>query len=151
MGHPDADKWEGWHSAFRNEWEAVVIVQKPLSNNYWETIQKTNVGVFKTVNEDGSFQSNILENLYKKDKSEKHSHCTVKPLGLIKKLVDTLCPFHEENIIFDPFAGSGTTLVAAQDLGFNYVGIEIEENYIPIINDRLESSKQFKELNPSLF
>ena len=151
MGHPDADKWEGWHSAFRNEWEAVVIAQKPLSNNYWETIQKTNVGVFKTVNEDGSFQSNILENLYKKDKSEKYSHCTVKPLGLIKKLVDTLCPLHEENIIFDPFAGSGTTLAAAQDLGFNYVGIEIEENYIPIINDRLESSKQFKELNPSLF
>lgn len=151
MGHPDADKWEGWHSAFRNEWEAVVIVQKPLSNNYWETIQKTNVGVFKTVNQDGSFQSNILENLYKKDKSEKYSHCTVKPLGLIKKLVDTLCPLHEENIIFDPFAGSGTTLVAAQDLGFNYVGIEIEENYIPIINDRLESSKQFKELNPTLF
>lgn len=151
MEHPDAKKWNGWHSAFRNEWEAVIIVQKPLTNNYWETLQKTNVGVFKTVNEDGSFQSNIFENLSKKDKSEKYKHCTVKPLGLMKKLVDTLCPLHEENIIFDPFAGSGTTLIAAQDLGFNYVGIEIEENYIPIINDRLESSKQYKELNLSLF
>ena len=82
-----------------------------------QTLQDTNVGVFKTVNEDGSFQSNILENLNKKDKSEKYSHCTIKPLGLIKKLVETLCPLHEENIIFDPFTGSGTTLVAAQELG----------------------------------
>lgn len=151
MGHPNSEKWNGWHSAFRNEWEGIVLVQKPLDNNYWETLQKTNVGVFKTVNQDGSFQSNILENLNKKDKSEKYSHCTVKPLVLIKKLVDTLCPLHEENIIFDPFAGSGTTLVAAQDLGFNFVGVEIEENYIPIINERLKSSKLHKELNPSLF
>ncbi|MFD2517599.1 DNA-methyltransferase [Salinimicrobium flavum] len=151
MGHEDSKEWEGWHSAFRNEWEAIIIAQKPLKNNYWETLQETNVGVFKTVNEDGSFQSNILENYSKKDKSEKFDHCTVKPLGLIKKLVDTLCPLYEDNIILDPFAGSGTTLVAAQELGFNYVGIEIEESYIPIINNRLQASKTNKDLNPTLF
>lgn len=151
MGHQDAPKWNGWHSAFRNEWEAVVIVQKPLINNYWETLQKTNVGVFKTVNNDGSFQSNIFENLSKKNKSENYSHCTVKPLGLIKKLIDTLVPVHEENIIFDPFTGSGTTLVAAQELGFDFVGIEIEENYIPIINERLDESKNNILSNPTLF
>ena len=60
MENPDSEKWSGWHSAFRNEWEGIVLVQKPLENNYWETLQKTNVGVFKTVNQDGSFQSNIL-------------------------------------------------------------------------------------------
>lgn len=151
MGHQDAEKWNGWHSAFRNEWEAIVIVQKPLINNYWETLQETHVGVFKTVNNDGSFQSNIFENLSKKDKSENYSHCTVKPLGLIKKLIDTLVPPHEENIVFDPFSGSGTTLVAAQELGFDFVGIEIEENYISIINQRLKESKNNIEVNPTLF
>lgn len=151
IGEPNSEEWNGWHSAFRNEWEAVILVQKPLINNYWETLQKTNVGVFKTVNEDGSFQSNILENFSNRGKEEKFDHCTVKPLGLIKKLVDTLVPLHEDNIIFDPFSGSGTTLVAAQELGFNYIGIEIEENYVPIINERLEKSKLMKELNPTLF
>lgn len=137
MGNPESENWKGWHSAFRNEWEAIILVQKPLINNYWNTLQNTNVGIFKTVNEDGSFQSNILENLSKKDKSERYKHCTVKPLGLIKKLVKTLVPPHEDNIVFDPFAGSGTTFVAAAELGFDYLGIEIEENYIPIINSRL--------------
>ena len=151
IGEPSSEEWNGWHSAFRNEWEAVILVQKPLINNYWETLQKTNVGVFKTVNEDGSFQSNILENFSNRGKEEKFEHCTVKPLGLIKKLVDTLVPLHDENIIFDPFSGSGTTLVAAQELGFNYIGIEIEDNYVPIINERLKKSKLMKELNPTLF
>ena len=35
MNHPDAKKWAGWHTCFRNEWEAIVLVQKPLLNNYW--------------------------------------------------------------------------------------------------------------------
>lgn len=151
MDHPESDKWKGWHSAFRNEWEAIVLVQKPLINNYWETIQKTGVGVFKTINPDGSFQSNILENLNKKGKSEKYKHCTVKPLMLIKKLVDALCPKSKENVIFDPFAGSGTTLLAAQELGFNFLGIEIEENYIPIIENRLKKAKLDSQLYPTLF
>ncbi|MDE0470378.1 MAG: site-specific DNA-methyltransferase [Ekhidna sp.] len=151
MGHPDASSWKGWHSAFRNEWEAIILVQKPLMNNYWETLQQTNVGVFNTVNEDGSFQSNILEGLSNKSKQEKFEHCTVKPITLIKKLIKTLVPKTDGNIILDPFAGSGTTLVAAQELGFKYLGIEIEENYIPIIKDRLESS--FNEMTqfPQLF
>lgn len=151
MGNPNSKNWKGWHSAFRNEWEAIVLVQKPLMNNYWNTLQNTNVGIFKTVNEDGSFQSNILENLSKKDKSENYKHCTVKPLGLIKKLVDTLVPSHEDNIVLDPFAGSGTTLVAASELGFNYIGVEIEDNYIPIIEERIEKSRLRKQMNPTLF
>jgi len=151
MGVADSEKWHGWHSAFRNEWEAIVLVQKPLINNYWQTLQTTNVGVFKTINIDGSFQSNILENLSKKGKSEKYKHCTVKPLGLIKKLVDTLVPLHKDNIILDPFAGSGTTLVAAQELGFDFVGIEIEENYIPIIEERLKKSEAYQKAYTSLF
>lgn len=139
MGHSDSQKWEGWHSAFRNEWEAILLVQKPLLNNYWETLQNTGVGVFKTINPDGSFQSNIFEN-YTKQKNEKFEHCTVKPIELIKKLIDTLVPPSENNIILDPFAGSGTTLVAAKELGFSYIGIEIEKNYISIIENRLKNT-----------
>src|SRR5260370_113047 len=33
--------WDGWHSCLRNEWEAICVVQKPLINNYPETLLKT--------------------------------------------------------------------------------------------------------------
>jgi site-specific DNA-methyltransferase (adenine-specific) len=141
INHPDADKWEGWHSCFRNEWESIVLVQKPLLKNYWETLKETGVGVFKTINENGSFQSNILEGYC--DKTEKKfAHCTVKPLELIKKLILMLVPKSNKNIILDPFAGSGTTLVAAQQLGYHFVGIEIEPKYVKIIEKRLSDGYQ---------
>lgn len=141
MNHPDSEKWDGWHTCFRNEWESIVLVQKPLLNNYWETLQKTGVGVFRTINEDGSFQSNILEGYYNKSE-KKFAHCTVKPLELIKKLILTLVPKSEDNIVLDPFAGSGTTLAAARQLGYHYTGIEIEEEYLEIIRDRLSETFQ---------
>ncbi len=141
MNHPDAEKWDGWHTCFRNEWESIVLVQKPLFNNYWETLQETGVGVFKTINEDGSFQSNILEGYYSKSE-KKFAHCTVKPLELIKKLILTLVPKSENNVVLDPFAGSGTTLVAAQQLGYHYTGIEIEAEYVEVIKGRLSENYQ---------
>lgn len=141
MNHPDAKEWEGWHTCFRNEWESVVLVQKPLLNNYWETLQKTGVGVFKTINENGSFQSNILEGYGNKSKKS-FAHCTVKPLALIKKLIHTLVPKSNNNVVLDPFAGSGTTLVAAQQLGYHFTGIEIEAEYVEIIEERLSTNYQ---------
>jgi site-specific DNA-methyltransferase (adenine-specific) len=133
----DAEKWKGWHTCFRNEWEAIVLVQKPLLNNYLETIEQNGIGALKTILPDGSFQSNMLEG-YSKGRDEKFDvHCTIKPLDLIQKLLETLVPIESKNIVLDPFAGTGTTLVAAKKLGLSYIGIEIEPNYFEIIQERL--------------
>jgi len=42
-----------------------------------------------------------------------------------------------EDLIFDPFAGSGSFLVACKQLGFDYVGCELNTEYIDVINNRL--------------
>lgn len=143
MGDPTAKEWEGWHSAFRNEWEAISVVQKPLVNNYIETLQKYEVGLFKTKSEgtDG-FQSNIFEDIKRDKLDEKNIHVTVKPLELIKKLIDISVPKKEGNIIIDPFLGSGTTAVAAESLGIKWLGIEIVPEYVDIINSRLETQRK---------
>ena len=67
-----------------------------------------------------------------------HAHPAVFPIGLpsffIKLLTD------EGDTVYDPFAGSGTTLLAAKQLNRHYVGTEINADYIPIIQKRLENN-----------
>ncbi len=136
-GVDGSENWVGWHSCLRNEWEAIVVVQKPLVNNYVETLLKNGIGLFHTINEDGSFQSNILENIPRDEREQENVHCTVKPLALMEKLVQMIVPASSEHLILDPFAGSGTTLVAAKKLGCSYVGIEIVPEYVEIARTRL--------------
>lgn len=138
-GDPSAEEWRAWHSALRNEWESIVLVQKPLVNNYLQTFQQHDVGLMKAVNSDGSFQSNILEGYAGGKVEDFNVHTTVKPLPLMRKLVELLVPPSENNIVLDPFAGSGTTLVAAAELGISYLGVEVVPEYVEIINKRLSS------------
>lgn len=73
---------------------------------------------------------------------EKKQHPTQKPLALMKYLVESFS--QEGQTILDPFAGAGTTLVAAKELGRNFIGIEKDEEYVRICLARLG---KLKELN----
>lgn len=65
-------------------------------------------------------------------------HPTVKPLDLMRYLL-TLVTYPENNLILDPFAGSGSTLVAAKRLGLPCVGIEREVEYCRTMVGRLST------------
>lgn len=69
----------------------------------------------------------------------KNSHPTIKPIALMEYLIKMITP--KGGIVLDPFAGSGTTLVAAKQNRFQYIGIEMTEEYIPIIEARLNAVK----------
>lgn len=128
---------EGWHSCLRNEYEAIVVVQKPLENNYIETFKRYGTGLLYTKNETNGFQSNILTG-YKKTPEEKtFKHCTVKPLSLMNKLIRITTPLLSSNVVIDPFMGTGSTLLAAKNLGTSYLGIEINKSYYDIAYSRL--------------
>jgi site-specific DNA-methyltransferase (adenine-specific) len=141
LGDSHSDQWQGWHSCLRNEWEAIALLQKPLINNYVETVRDTGVGLIRTINEDGSFQSNILEGFQRAQLESFDVHCTVKPVALMKKLISMLVPRQQDNIVLDPFAGSGTTLVAARLLNIPFIGIEIEEKYVQLARQRVREAE----------
>jgi DNA modification methylase len=69
------------------------------------------------------------------DKSS--SHPTIKPIALMKYILKLLAP-PGSPICLDPFAGSGSTLVAAKELGINCIGIEKEPEYFEIAKKRIE-------------
>jgi len=67
----------------------------------------------------------------------KNFHPTVKPISLMKYIINLLAPPGEPTLL-DPFAGSGSTLVAAKELGINAIGIEISEEYCEIARNRIK-------------
>ena len=75
------------------------------------------------------------ENENVKTPTRTNNHPTVKPIALMEYLIKMVTP--KGGLVLDPFAGSGSTLVAAKENGYDYIGIELTEEYIPIIKARL--------------
>ncbi|MDY6993872.1 MAG: DNA methyltransferase [Pseudomonadota bacterium] len=59
--------------------------------------------------------------------------------------MEIFVPRGKDSLLIDPFAGSGTTLLAAKAFGINYIGIEIEIEYINIIEKRLKDTNDQQE------
>jgi len=71
----------------------------------------------------------------KSERGKDNNHPTVKPLKLMHHLVTLITPPNGK--VLDPFAGSGTTGIACQRYGFDFVGIEKEKRYVRIAKKRL--------------
>ena len=69
------------------------------------------------------------------------NHPTEKPVELIKELLEN----SKGDIVYDPFAGSGTTLVACVELEFSFVGCELEQKYVDIANERISKTNPLRE------
>jgi site-specific DNA-methyltransferase (adenine-specific) len=77
-------------------------------------------------------------------------HPTVKPVALMRWLVRLVTP--PGGTVLDPFTGSGTTLVAATLEGFDAIGIEMTDDYLPIIEGRVAwAEQQADKMTPTLF
>ena len=73
-----------------------------------------------------------------REDGSKIQHPTVKPVALMEWLVELITP--PNGTVLDPFAGSGTTLQAALNKGFQPIGIEQDADYIKLIEKRLEAT-----------
>ncbi len=68
--------------------------------------------------------------------SEKRHHPTQKPMKLIKRLIDASS--NPQDVVLDPFGGSGSTLAACIETNRHCITIEKDEKYVEIINNRIE-------------
>lgn len=80
----------------------------------------------------------LQENMKDKDVRE---HPTQKPVSLMQWILTNYSK--ENDIILDPFLGSGTTAVACRNLKRNYIGIEISPEYCAIAEKRLKQQNLF--------
>ena len=75
---------------------------------------------------------------------ENTDHPTQKPEKLLAKII--LASTNENNIVFDPFAGSGTTAVVAKKLNRRYVSVEMDKQFAAITEKRLDLAEKEKSI-----
>lgn len=93
----------------------------------------------KVLGEYSTKQTVYISSSNREDKTQfLHPNC--KPLEIIKNTI--INSSNQGDIILDPFVGSGTTCVAAKELGRQYMGFEINEKYYKIAVDRLNGINQ---------
>lgn len=83
---------------------------------------------------------------------ENTEHPTQKPEKLLAKII--LACSDEGDVVFDPFAGSGTTMVTAKKLGRNFLGVELDEHFAVLAEKRLlmaESDRSIQGYHDGVF
>ena len=76
-------------------------------------------------------------------------HPTQKPVSLLEELIKIHT--NPDDLVFDPFMGSGSTGVAALELGRQFVGIEIDEKYYRVAQERIEKIGRILSVQGKLF
>jgi DNA modification methylase len=94
--------------------------------------------VWDTSRKPENIGSNTPQN--RSTEARKNFHPTVKPTTLMEYLIKLVTP--PGGVVLDPFTGSGSTGKAAILQGFDFIGIEMTEEYLPIIEGRLKHAEQ---------
>jgi len=132
--------------------EPIIVAQKPPEGSLLENFKKYKVGLFNTFVKlgDNKFIANVMSTISiepnidkyflvekpkKQEKGSYNDHPSVKPVELCKILIElTTLP---DAIVFDPFMGSGTTILASILTKRRYIGIEIDKHYYNIALKRI--------------
>ena len=127
---------------FTNAHETLIWASKSEKSKYTFNYQS-----LKCLNDDLQMRSNwelpICNGAERLKKNGKKIHSTQKPEALIHRIL--LATSHKNDLILDPFLGSGTTATVAKKLGRNYLGIEKEKAYFRLTKQRLEKTKPIED------
>ena len=127
---------------FTNAHETLIWASKSEKSKYTFNYQS-----LKCLNDDLQMRSNwslpICSGCERLKKNGKKIHSTQKPESLLHRIL--LATSNKNDLVLDPFLGSGTSAAVAKKLGRNYFGIEKEKNYFKAAEERLKATKPIED------
>jgi site-specific DNA-methyltransferase (adenine-specific) len=163
--------WNGWGTALKPAQEPIVLARKPISTDtIIDNVLKYNTGAINIndcrIGDDNKWPSNVIHDgsdevlkafpnqsdrffycakANKQDRDKDNDHPTIKPTALMQYLITLIAP--KGSTILDPFNGSGSTGKAAMilDKDYNYIGIDLNADYIKISTNRISAAIHTKQ------
>ena len=122
------EEFEGVSVLPRSMWEPWVLFRKPVEGRVQDNLRKWRTGGFRRPSDRSPFGDVIRSAPTRKRERAIAPHPSLKPQAFLRQLVRSVLPLGE-GVVVDPFAGAGSTLAAAQAVGYASVGIERDHHY----------------------
>jgi DNA modification methylase len=113
----------------RSQHEPWIVCRVPLEGRVQDNLRRWNTGGFRRLGPDKPFGDVIRSTPTPAAERKIAAHPSLKPQALLRHLVRASLPLGE-GIVLDPFAGSGSTLAAANAVGYASVGVERDAEYL---------------------
>lgn len=121
----------------RSMWEPWVLFRKPLEGRVQDNLRKWRVGGLRRLSRDSPFGDVIQSSPTPRTERRLAPHPSLKPQRFLRAVVRAMLPFGEGSIL-DPFAGSGSTLAAAEAVGYESVGVERDPTYFALAQGAID-------------
>ncbi len=130
----------------RSMWEPWLVYRKPIEGRAQDNLRRWGTGGFRRPCVDKPFGDVISSAPTRKSERDLAPHPSLKPQAFLRQLVRSALPLGE-GVILDPFAGSGSTLAAAEAVGYESVGVEKDELYFDMARDAIPKLARFSPRN----
>jgi site-specific DNA-methyltransferase (adenine-specific) len=132
------DRPKGAHKEFhdvsvmpRSQFEPWVVLRRPIEGRVQDNLRRHKTGGFRRLSVDRPFGDVIPSRPTTKAEREVAPHPSLKPQAFLRQIVRAALPLGE-GVVLDPFAGSGSTLAAADAVGYWSVGVEADPKYVNV-------------------
>lgn len=120
----------------RSMWEPWLMFRRPVEGRVQDNLRKWGTGGFRRPSADRPFGDVIASAPTRAAERKLAPHPSLKPQAFMRKLVRAVLPLGT-GVVCDPFAGSGSTLAAAEAVGYTSIGIERDAGYFSCARDAI--------------
>lgn len=120
----------------RSQWEPWVVLRKPVEGRVQDNLRNWKTGGFRRPSADKPFGDVIRSSPTSAKERAIAPHPSLKPQEFMRQLVRASLPLGE-GIVLDPFAGSGSTLAAANAVCYESIGVESDPRFVRLAGEAI--------------
>jgi DNA modification methylase len=127
----------------RSMWEPWIVYRKPIEGRVQDNLRRWGTGGFRRPCQDKPFGDVIASAPTHKSERDLAPHPSLKPQAFLRELVRAVLPLGK-GVILDPFAGAGSTLAAAEAVGYRSVGVEKDAHFFNMACEAIPKLARFR-------
>lgn len=127
----------------RSQWEPWVVLRAPLDGRVQDNLRRWGTGGFRRPSKAQPFGDLIRSHPTPASERKLAPHPSLKPQGFMRQIVRASLPLGK-GVVLDPFMGGGSTLAAANAVGYDSIGVELDPHFYDMAMDAIPRLAKLK-------